>query len=343
MKTATISDIARIAGVSKSTVSRVMTGNSFVEESKKTRILKAIDDTGYVPKLAAQSLRGRSTQTIGVILNLDPDYHFSDYVSMETLRGISSSGQKLGFRISVIIEPCTQALPKILRDRSVDGVIVMGLKEKEEALFSLSEAGGSPIPIVLLNYSEEYKTFPSVSFDNEENAYDFAMYMISMGHEDIGLIDSSEDVLAVTNRKNGIRRALKDSGIVYNPEWYFGYSNIEKMEAGKEAATSFMKLDKKPSVVMASEDDIALSFIAGITSMGLRVPEDVSVVGVDDIPMSKYSNPPLTTEKVEGYRRGLMAFRMLKALLDGAELKEKHIQIRSVIVERDSLKKIIKR
>ncbi|RKX73259.1 MAG: hypothetical protein DRP49_07785, partial [Spirochaetes bacterium] len=177
MKTTTISDIAGIAGVSKSTVSRVLTGNSFVNGLKKTRILKAIEETGYVPKLAARSLRGSRTKTIGVILNLDPDYHFSDFVSMETLRGISSSAQKSGYRVSVIIEPCTAAIPTILRDKSVDGLIVMGLKEKEEALLSLAETGGSEIPIVLLNYSQEYKYFPSVSFSNEENAFDFAMYV----------------------------------------------------------------------------------------------------------------------------------------------------------------------
>ena len=340
MKTTTISDIAGIAGVSKSTVSRVLTGNSFVNGLKKTRILKAIEETGYVPKLAARSLRGSRTKTIGVILNLDPDYHFSDFVSMETLRGISSSAQKSGYRVSVIIEPCTAAIPTILRDKSVDGLIVMGLKEKEEALLSLAETGGSEIPIVLLNYSQEYKYFPSVSFSNEENAFDFAMYVISMGHEDIGLIDSSRDVLAVANRNHGILRALQEGGINPTPEWYFEYSIISGMEAGKRAASSFVKLDRTPTVVITSEDDIALSFIAGISSAGLRGPEDISVVGVDNIPMSKYSNPPLTTEKVDGYHRGLTAFKMLKSLLDGEDLKEKHIKIRSVIVERDSLKKI---
>jgi len=340
MKPVTISDVARMAGVSKSTVSRVITGNSFVEDAKKNKILKVIQETSYVPRAAAQSLRGRSTNTIAVILNLDPDYHFSDFVSMETLRGISSSAQNLGYRVSVIIEHCTAAIPKILRDQSVDGIIVMGLKEKEEALLSLAESGGSDIPIVLLNYSKEYRIFPSVSFDNEENAYDFAMYVISMGHKDIGLIDSSKDVLAVTNRNIGIQRAFQDSGIIDNPEWHFEYFHINKMEAGRKAASSFMELRRKPSVVIASEDDVALSFIASITSAGFRVPEDVSVVGVDNIPMSKYANPPLTTEKVEGYRRGLMAFKMLKSLLDGEEEKEKHVKIRSVIVERNSLKKI---
>jgi DNA-binding LacI/PurR family transcriptional regulator len=340
MKSTTISDIARIAGVSKSTVSRVLTGNSFVDDSKKEKILKAIEDTSYVPKLAARSLRGRSTGSIGVILNLDPDYHFSDYVSMETLRGISSSAQKLGFRVSVIIEPCTRAIPTIMRDQSVDGLIVMGLKEKEEVLISLAKSGEPKIPIVLLNYSEEYKTFPTVSFRNEENAYDFAMYVISMGHKKIGVLDSSKDVLAVTNRKHGILRALKDSGIDFRPEWYFEYSDIDQMEAGKKVARRITALDEKPSVLIASADDLALSFIAGITSLGLRVPDDISVVGVDDIPMSRYANPPLTTEKVEGYRRGLMAFKSLKTLLDGKELEKKHIKIRSVIVERDSLKKI---
>ena len=324
-----------------STVSRVLTGHSFVEDSKKAKILKAIEETFYVPKLAAQSLRGRSSRTIGVILNLDPDYHFSDFVSMETLRGISSTAQKNGYRVSVIIESCNHAIPTILRDLSVDGVIVMGLKEREEVLIKLAESEEPEIPIILLNYSEKYDVFPSVSFDNNENAYSFSRYVISKGHNRIGLLDSSKDVLAVKNRKQGILRALKDSGVEYRQEWDFEYSDINPMEAARMAARRFMDLDEKPSVIIASADILALSFIAGVSSADIRVPEDISVVGVDNIPMSEYSNPPLTTEKVEGYLRGQLAFKMLKTLLDGEIPEDKHHKIRSVIVERDSLENMI--
>lgn len=336
----TISDIARIAGVSKSTVSRVLTGNSFVEETKRLKILSAIKKTGYVPNLAARSLRGRSNNTIGVILNLDPDYHFSDFISMETLRGISSTANTAGFKVSVIIEKCTEALPRILKDQSVDGVIVMGLKESERALEDIRTSGNSMIPIVLLNYSKEFDRFPSVSFSNESNAYDFTMYVISMGHTEIGTIDSSPDILAVKNRMKGVRCAMDESGIEYIPQWHFAFKDITSGEAGRRGAENFLHLENRPSVVIASDDDIAISFMATVTAAGLKVPDDVSVVGVDNIPISKYVHPPLTTEKVEGYRRGILAFKMLKTLLDGEELKEKHIHIRSVIVERESLKRI---
>ncbi len=339
-KSITISDIARIADVSKSTVSRVLTGNSFVEESKRLKILTAIENTGYIPNLAARSLRGRSTGTVGVILNLNPDYHFSDYISMETLRGISSAAHKMGLKVSVIVEKCTDALPRILKDQSVDGLIVMGLKKSERALEGIANPDDIKIPVVLLNYSKDFKRFPSVSFSNESNAYDFAMYVISMGHVEIGTIDNSSDILSVKNRMNGVRRALDESGVAYNKEWHFVFEDINAGDAGRKGAESFLKLKTKPSVIVASADDIAISFIAAVTAAGLKVPDDVSVVGVDNIPISKYIHPPLTTEKVEGYRRGILAFRMLKKLLDGEELKEKHVYLRSIIIERESLKKI---
>ena len=339
-KNIVISDIARIAGVSKSTVSRVLTGNSFVEESKRLKILKVIKDTGYIPNIAARSLRGRSTGTIGVILNLDPNYHFTDYISMETLRGISSEANKMGLKVSVIIEKCTHALPRVLKDQSVDGLIVMGLKKNESALQSIDNPEDLEIPIVLLNYSQDFERFPSVSFSNESNAYDFTMYVISMGHINIGTIDNSSDILSVKNRMNGARTALDESGIKYNSDWHFVFEDINAGDAGRKGAEKFLQLKTRPSVIIASADDIAISFIATVTALGLKVPDDVSVVGVDNIPISKYVHPPLTTEKVEGYRRGTLAFRMLKTLLDEERLQERHVYIRSVIVERESLKKI---
>jgi LacI family transcriptional regulator, galactose operon repressor len=336
-KNTTISDIALIAEVSKSTVSRVLTGNSFVEESKRNRIMRAIEKTSYVPNLAARSLRGRNTGTIGVILNLDPDYHFSDYISMETLRGISSSGSHSGYNVSIIVEECSRALPRILKDQSVDGLIVMGLKETEKALEVIENPDKLSIPVVLLNYSEKFKRFPSVSFSNEKNGYDFMKFIISMGHKNVGTIDCSPDLLAVKNRMQGVRRALDESGIDFIEEWQFSFEDIDQGEAGRKGAEKFLKLKVWPSVIIASADDIAISFIASLTAAGLKVPEDVSIVGVDDIPISKYIHPPLTTQKVEGYQRGILVFKMLKQLMEGDELEEKHIYIRSEILERESL------
>ena len=185
------------------------------------------------------------------------------------------------------------------------------------------------------------ENFPSVSFSNESNAYDFTMYVVSMGHRDIGTIDSSPDILAVKNRMEGVRKAIVESGIKYSTEWHFVFKDIDPGEAGRKGAEYFLKLEQRPSVMIASADDIAISFIAAVTAAGLNVPDDISVVGVDNIPISKYIHPPLTTEKVEGYRRGILSFRMLKTLLDGEELEEKHVYLRSVIIERESLKKIM--
>jgi LacI family transcriptional regulator len=339
-KNITISDIARIAEVSKSTVSRVLTGNSFVEESKRDRIMRAIEKTSYVPNLAARSLRGKNTGTIGVILNLDPDYHFSDYISMETLRGISSSGSEYGYNVSIIVEECSLALPRILKDQSVDGLIVMGLKETEKALEVIENPDELSIPVVLLNYSEKFERFPSVSFSNEKNGYNIMKYIISRGHKNVGTIDCSPDLLAVKNRMKGVRTALDESGIDFIQAWQFIFEDIDQGEAGRKGADKFLELETRPSVIIASADDIAISFIASLTAAGLNIPEDVSIVGVDDIPISKYIHPPLSTQKVEGYKRGTLVFKMLKQLMEGEKPEEKHVYIGSEILERESLKKI---
>jgi len=336
----TIADIAGIAGVSKSTVSRVLTGSSFVEEAKRRKILRAIERTGYVPKAAARSLRGKINNAVGVILNLDPDYHFTDYVSMETLRGISSGAGRAGYRVSVIIEPCSRALPGILKEQSLDGLVIMGLKDTEKALDDIAGPYDISVPLVLLNYSERYSRFYSVSFANRINAYDFTMHVLAMGHRRVGTVSSSPDVLAVRNRLEGIREALDEAGAEYNPSWHFSFRGVSSGEAGLRGAELFLSLEDRPSVIMASDDDIAISFISRVTAAGFDVPGDVSVTGVDNIPISEYVRPPLTTESVSGYQRGILAFDMLKTLLDGEEPEEKHVYIRSGVVERESLKNL---
>ena len=139
-----------------------------------------------------------------------------------------------------------------------------------------------------------------------------------------------------------VYRALGQSACAFDfvPEWHFAFKDIDQGEAGRKGGEYFLRLKRRPSIIIASADDIAISFIASVTAAGLKVPDDVSVAGVDDIPISKYIHPPLTTQKVEGYKRGTMVFKMLGELMNGDKPEEKHVYIRSVIIERESLNRI---
>ena len=337
----TISDIARLAGVSKSTVSRVLTGSTPVREVLKSRVLKVIKKHNYSPNLAARSLSLKKTGTIGVILNLDPDYHFQDYVSMETLRGISVTATISHIRLSIAIGSVASILPGIIAERSVDGVIIMGLRDDDiETLAPLSSdevSSADTIPILLLNYNQEFKSYPSVAFSHEEDAYSMIQYLAEKGHNDIGIIECSPELIYIQNRKQGFLNAFKDLGMDFNDEWDIKINKVNENTAGKEAADYFLSLQRRPTVIVASSDNIALSFMGRLLASGVKIPEDISIVGMDNIPISKYVHPALTTEVLDGFGRGKKACQMMCALINSEEIDDKHIFISSAIVERDSL------
>lgn len=337
----TISDIARLSGVSKSTVSRVLTGSAPVRDELKKRVLKVIEENQYSPNLAARSLSLKKTDTIGVILNLDPNYHFRDYVSMETLRGISVTATKAGIRLSIAIGPVASILPRLAGERSVDGVIIMGLQEGDEKVLDVMPNNASythsPIPIVLLNYSAEFKRYPSVAFSHEEDAYSLIEYLTAKGHVNIGIIECSPELIYIRNRKRGLLRAFKDFHVHFKDAWDIQIEGINEDTAGKEAAEYFLSLKEKPSVIIASSDSIAISFMGRLLAYGVKIPEDISVVGMDDIPVSKYIHPALTTEILDGFSRGKKACELMCSLIRSEIIEDKHIFIRSAFVERDSL------
>ena len=337
----TISDIAKLTGVSKSTVSRVLTGNTPVREELKNRVLKVIKKYNYSPNLAARSLSLKKTNTIGVILNLDPNYHFRDYVSMETLRGISVKATEFEIRLSIAIGPVAAILPRLAGERSVDGIIVMGLREGDEKTFNTMHKNSvsitDKVPVLLLNYSSEFKNYPSVAFSHEEDAYSLIKYLTEKGHRRIGIIECSPELVYIKNRKRGFLRAFNDFNLQFKQEWDIQIEGINEDTAGKEAAEYFLSLKEKPSVVVSSSDNIAISFMGRLLASGVKIPYDVSVVGMDDIPISKYVHPALTTEVLDGFSRGKKACEMLCSLIRSEKLKDSRIFIRSAFVERDSL------
>ncbi len=332
----TISDIARLAGVSKSTVSRVFTESSPVKEDVKKRVLKIVEEMQYYPNLAARNLSSKKSGAVGVILNLDPDYHFKDYVSMETLRGLSVTATSLGMRLLIINGGLADTLPRLVSERSVDGLIVMGIKIKEKAL--IGRKGLYNIPVLLLNYKKEYDEYPSVSFAHEQNANFMAKYIIKRGHRKIGFIECSPDLLYVQNRRKGYLKALDEAGIEQNKEWVFEVKDMNEVTAGKVAANSFLELKEKPTVIVASSDNLAIAFMGRLSAAGVKIPDDVSVVGVDDLLISRYVHPSLTTVLLDGFSRGKIACESIHKLISGEKLENKHFLISSPIVERESLR-----
>ena len=330
----TIERVAELAGVSISTVSRVLNKTAPVSNELAARVKRVVEEYNYHPSQAARILSGTATSTICVLMNLEPEYHFRDYVSMETLRGITSTAGLYGFQVNIVIGSLEEVYRRFTSQRLVDGFIVLGLRETERFLL---EVEATSLPIVLTNYCEEYRKFPSVSFAHKDNAYRLTNLMISKGHSHIDFIDFRRNLLYLENRKQGFLRAMREAELETRCDTVLEVEGLDEHEAGKEAALKYLELPVKPTALMAPSDNVALSCMTTLASHGVRIPEEVSITGVDDIPLAAFANPPLTTEALDGCARGRQATEMLIEILSGQRLRRRHIFIHSEITQRDTL------
>lgn len=333
----TIWDVAKLAGVSISTVSRVLNNTAPVSEELAKRVTRVVREYNYHPSHAARSLSGTKTGTIGVLMNLDPEYHFRDFVSMETLRGITSAAGEQGLQVNIVVGGIDEVCERYVSQRLVDGLIVMGLRQREEYLL---EQQRPRLPIVLTNYDEAYRGYPTVSFAHQDNAYRLTSLVISKGHTDIGFVDFSRNLLYLKNRKQGFLRALHESGLERRDDYLLEVKGLDEQEAGREGALIYLERPKKPTVLMAPSDNVALACMTTLTANGVRIPEDVSITGVDDVPLARFAHPPLATEAIDGYLRGRKSMEMMVELLGGQELSRRHMFIHSEIRQRESLAEV---
>lgn len=333
----TIERVAELAGVSISTVSRVLNNTAPVSAELAERVKKVVEENNYHPSQAARVLSGTPTSTVGVLMNLDPEYHFRDYVSMETLRGITSAAGHYGFCVNIVIGSLDEVYHRFASQRMVDGFIVLGLREREEFLLSCEDVGR---PIVLTNYRKAYRKYPSVSFAHKDNAHRLSNLIISKGHSNIGFIDFHRNLLYLQNRKDGFLRAMREAELEARSDTLLEVQGLDEQEAGQEAALRYLELEVKPTALMAPSDNVALSCMTTLSANGVRIPGDVSVTGVDDIPLAAFANPPLTTEALNGYARGRKAMEMMVELLSGRRLTRRHIFIHSEIIQRETLDEV---
>lgn len=330
----TITQVAEMAGVSISTVSRVLNRTTPVSPELAERVMAVINEHNYAPSQAARILSGTGTGTVGVLMNLDPEYHFRDYVSMETLRGITTYAEEQGLQVNIVMGSLEEVCPRYLSQRIVDGLIVLGLRRNESYLL---DPQPTQLPIVLTNYHREYRNYPSVSFAHAEDARRLTSLIISKGHTEIGFIDFNRYLMYMQNRREGFQRAVRDAELELPSDYFLSVQGLNEQEAGREAAMRFLSLPVKPTALMAPSDNVALSCMSALVANGVRIPEDVSIVGVDDVPLAKYAHPPLATDALDGYLRGRKAMEMMAELLSGQELRLRHIFLHSEIKQRESL------
>ena len=300
----TIRDVAREAGVSVATVSRVLNDSGPVSEAARARILDIAKRLRYAPNEAARTLISSRTSTLGVIL---PDLH-GEFFS-EVIRGLDQAAKASGYHLLVSgsHNDCaeTAAALRAMRGR-VDGLVLMAPDANTAGV-----AAGIPdgVPVVLLNCPTVDGRADSIEIDNYGGAYAMVQHLAGVTRRDVAVIAGTPNNRDAAERLRGYRDALRDIGIEPCPEWELAGGFTEA--SGYEAARRFLALRQRPPALFASNDSMAIGALSALHEAGMHVPNDVAVGGFDDIPMARYTSPPLTSVRVPMGELGAKAVGLL--------------------------------
>ncbi len=306
---ANIRDVARLAGVSSSTVSRIVNNTKPVSLEVRKRVEEAIKETGYKPNPVARSMVLKKTQVIGVLIADISNRYYAEFV-----RGIENAAFDNGYSImlcdSNFSKKAETEYLELMRDKMVDGIIVstrvLGEHFKE---FSKN----NDVPIVYENRPRD--NVYSVAIENEAMSFKAVEYLIQCGHEAIGCIyTAQEDISTGYNRFEGYKHALKKYGLKFNSKT--AVMGDFSIESGYQAMNTIIDAETPVTAVFATTDEMAFGAYAALADRGIKIPEDISIVGFDDIDLSKYLRPQLTTIHQPISRIGVKTVELLLRLIN---------------------------
>ena len=327
---ANIQQVAKQAGVSVATVSRVLNGQNTVSAKTKMRVEEAIKKLNYEPSLLGRNLR---TSESRLLLILIPT--ISNPFYLEIIKGIEQVAISQNYNI-LLCE--TDSNPNkeniyfdLVRKKMADGIITMDPAVNVETLKKLAEN----YAVIQCSEYEECTGIPYVTIDNEEASYRAVKHLIQIGHHKIALMNADEKYLFARQRKMGYKRALEENGITLRNEYIISTPNLG-FENGQHGMKKILNLQDRPTAVFAVSDLLAIGALKEINAAGLHVPNDIAVVGFDKIDFSNMTNPTLTTIAQPMRKMGNVAARMLIEKIKGEEVESILLDHELVIRESTS-------
>jgi len=312
-------DVAKLAGVSRTTVSFVLNEVPGVKISEETRqrVLEAARELNYYPTAAARSLASGKTRRIGLILGQGKDRLAADAFLPTFLQGVTASVNRRNYLLVVQLAEAVsthEAYSRLIREQQVDGLILSGPRSDNQILDELAD---DDFPLILHGRLEG-RSFPWVDIDNQAGGYQATSHLIGLGHRRIGFISNAPlSYAGAYERFAGYRAALGEHDIPLNHDLVQTAAFVP--QSGRTAMEALLSLPDGPTAVFAASDVVAIGAMGAIQTAGLRVPEDVAIVGFDDIFLAAHICPPLTTVRVPAYVLGWTAADVLITLIEGEE------------------------
>lgn len=332
----TIKDVARRAGVSTATVSRVLNGQHWVAEETKATVLQAVQELNYKPNAIARSLMNAQTKTLAIIFP-----NVSDMFSGTVLSGVEDAAHQRGFSVIVCKtgggHERTLGYLQLLAEKRVDGIVFASEVLREEYA---SFIGRLRIPLVVLSGESMQPGIPTVRCDDHQAAYAAASYLIGQGHERIAMLyGGAHDTPEQNGRLLGFHEAHRDHGLVVEPQHVLCLEGFA-FKDGQLGGAALLQQNRTLTAIFASSDELALGVMSAAYVRGIRVPEDLSVMGFDDLPLAEMSLPPLTTVRQPLYGMGRRAATMLLDHIQDVQALEGHAVFPTTIVERQSVRRL---
>jgi DNA-binding LacI/PurR family transcriptional regulator len=333
--TATIKDVAERAGVSPSTVSRVISNHPRISEKTKRLVREAMEELGYHPNVLARSLAKKSSEAIGVLIPSTTEEFFMNPFFPELLRGISEVAKREGYDILLSTSDSgkedVSSLTRMIHGKRVDGVLLLSSRMQDPLMQVLKE---HPFPAALVGRPEMDLPIAWVNNDNVDAGYRATRHLIDLGHQRIGFLGGDENMLVTRDRLQGYNQALDEAGIPTDRRLMFASSFME--QGGYHGMTRLLALPDRPSAVVASDDILAFGAMRAAGELGYRIPEDIAVVGFNNVRLSEMSNPSLTSVDVHIYELGTTAATLLIEQMRGQEAAGKSVIVPTQLVVRHS-------
>lgn len=333
MNPPTIKDVAKAADVSVATVSRVLHNLTGYSDKTRQKVMRAVEELGYQPNAIARGLVNKRTQTIGVLF---PDV--SSSFSSDILRGIEEIAQEKGFSVIVCNTAeegkRTMKYLQVLREKQVDGIVFTSEVLKDEYFQAIKEMR---VPVILVNTMSRKYMIPYVKVDDRQAAYHATDYLIQKGHREIAMLTGSmKDQIAGFPRFDGYRQALADNGIEY-VESLVACGDFE-LESSRKAMKKLLAEAPPFTALFAASDEMAIGAMRAAMEQGLKIPDDISIIGYDDLKFARMVYPPLTTIHQPLTAMGRLASEKLITLIEEGSTQVSSSIVSHHLVERQTVR-----
>lgn len=334
----TIKDVAKLANVAPSTVSRVIANNPRISERTKRRVREAMEDLGYHPNYNARSLANRSTQTLGLVMPSSADKALQNPFFPEVLRGISTKAHEKEYTLYLSTgateEEMLEGVMGMVHGRRVDGIVML-YSRIDDKIMAFLEQQNFPFTVIgkpLVNPD----SITHVDNDNFRAAKDVTDHFIKKGHTHIAFVGGNLDLVVTVDRLSGYEKALREADIPYEEDYVVHVEFLK--EGGQEAVMELFSLEKPPTALVVADDLMALGIMSKLDEMGLSVPEDVSIISFNNVMLAEYSSPPLTSVDINIFQLGYQAVNCLLEKINDPDSGNKRVCVPHKVVERWTVK-----